>query len=45
MRALKLTVMQDGEVKEKVINLGWASNDDFKAIVQLLVERFQQGNQ
>ena len=45
MRALKLTVMQDGAVKEKVINLGWASNDDFKAIVQLLGERFQQGNQ
>lgn len=40
MRALKLTVLSDGEVKEKIINLGWASNDDFKAIVQLLAERF-----
>lgn len=40
MRALKLTVLADGEVKEKVINLGWASNDDYKAIVELLTERF-----
>ncbi len=40
MRALKLTLVQDGEVREKIINLGWASNDDFKAIAQLLDERF-----
>ena len=40
MRALKLTLVQEGEVREKIINLGWASNDDFKAIVQLLNERF-----
>ncbi len=42
MRALKLTLMQDGEVKEKIINLGWASNNDFNVIVQLVVERFQR---
>ena len=42
MRALKLTLMRDGEVKEKAINLGWASNDDFKAIVQLISERFAE---
>ncbi len=42
MRALKLTIMQDGEIKEKVVNLGWATNDDFKTIVQLVLERFQR---
>jgi len=42
MRALKLTLLRDGEVQEKVINLGWASNDDFKTIVQLVSERFQR---
>ena len=43
MRALKLTLLQDGEVKEKIINLGWASNDDFRTIVRLMGERFQRG--
>ena len=42
MRAFKLTLLEDGKVRQKVLNLGWASNDDFKAIVQLLGERFQQ---
>lgn len=42
MRALKLTLVQDGEVREKIINLGWASNDDFKTIVELLSKRFGQ---
>ena len=42
MRALKLTLVQDGEVKEKIINLGWASNEDFKTIVELLSKRFGQ---
>ena len=42
MRALKLTLLQDGEVREKIINLGWASNDDFKTIVQLVSKRFQR---
>jgi len=41
MRALKLTLEEDGVIKEKVISLGWASNDDFATIVQLLTERFQ----
>ncbi len=42
MRALKLTLLKDGEVREKIINLGWASNDDFRTIVRLLGERFQR---
>ena len=42
MRALKLTLLQDGEVRQKTLNLGWASNDDFKAIVRLISERFEQ---
>jgi hypothetical protein len=42
MRALKLTLMQDGEVKQKVLNLGWASNDDFKTIVHLISQRFAE---
>ena len=42
MRAVKLTLVQDGEVKEKIINLGWASNADFKTIVDLLSQRFGQ---
>lgn len=42
MRALKLTLVEDGGVREKVISLGWASNDDFKAIVELLTKRFNQ---
>jgi hypothetical protein len=43
MRAVKLTLMKDdGTVKNKVLNLGWASNSDFKIIVQLLGERYQQ---
>ena len=42
MRALKLTLMlDDGQVRQKVLNLGWASNDDFKTIVRLITERFQ----
>ena len=42
MRALKLTLLKDGEVREKIINLGWASNDDFGTIVRLVGERFQR---
>ena len=42
MRALKLQVLVDGAVSERVIGLGWASNDDFKRIVQLLAERFNR---
>ena len=44
MRALKLHLMENGEVREKVIGLGWASNDDFKRIVQLLSERFNEAS-
>ena len=44
MRALKITVMQDdGRVKEKVLNLGWASNADFKLIVEILTARDDVG--
>ena len=40
MRALKLSLIKGGEVKEKVISLGWASNDDLKTIIKLVDERF-----
>ena len=40
MRALKLSLIKDGESKEKVISLGWASNDDLKRIIKLADERF-----
>ena len=33
MRALRLTVIEDGEVNEKTISLGWASNKDIKSIL------------
>ena len=42
IRSVTLTVLADGKVKEKIISLGWASRDDYKAIVQLLSERFQR---
>jgi len=42
MRTLKLTLEENGVIKEEIINLGWASNDDFATIVQLLTERFQR---
>lgn len=40
MRALKLSLIRDGESKGKVISLGWASNDDIKMIVKLANDRF-----
>lgn len=40
MRALKLSLINGGEVKEKVISLGWASNDDLKTIIKLVDQRF-----
>ena len=40
MRAIKLSLFKDGVPKDKVISLGWASNDDFKKIVKLADERF-----
>ncbi len=42
IRSVTLTVLADGKVKEKIISLGWASRDDYKAIVQLLSDRFQR---
>ena len=40
MRALKLSLIRDGETKDKVISLGWASSDDFKTIVKIAHDRF-----
>jgi hypothetical protein len=43
MRAFKLTLMHDdGRVSQKVLNLGWASNDDYKKIIALVTENFQR---
>ena len=42
MRAMKLRVLVDGAVQDRVISLGWASNADFKVIVALLHDRFNQ---
>lgn len=40
MRSLKIQVLEDGSMKEKVINLNWASNADFKIILELVGRRF-----
>lgn len=40
MRALKVHVLEDGAVTEKVISLNWASNADFKIILELVGKRF-----
>jgi hypothetical protein len=37
-----LSILKDGKVKEKIISLGWASREDYKAIIALLSERFQR---
>ena len=42
LRSVTLTVLTDGKIKEKIIPLGWASRDDYRAIVKLLSERFQR---
>ena len=42
LRSVKLTVLEDAKVKQKIVSLGWASRADYKAIVQLLSERFQR---
>jgi hypothetical protein len=42
MRSVVLTILKDGKVKDKVVSLGWASRDDYKAIIALLTERFQR---
>ena len=41
-RAVVLTLLQDGQVKEKILSLGWSSRDDFKTISALLADRFQR---
>jgi len=40
MRALKIWVDIDGNEKEKVINLWWASKEDLQAIFQQTAERY-----
>ena len=40
LRSLKLSLIKDGETRDKVISLGWASNDDLKTIIILADERF-----
>ncbi len=42
IRSVRLWMLKDGKVKEKIISLGWASRDDCRAIQQLLVDRFQR---
>jgi hypothetical protein len=42
LRSVQLTILKDGKVKQKIVSLGWASRDDYKAIVQLLSARFQR---
>jgi hypothetical protein len=42
IRSVVLTILKDGKVKEKIISLGWASREDYKAIIALLSERFQR---
>ena len=42
LRSVRLTVLLDGKVKEKIISLGWASQQDCQTIVQLLTERFHR---
>jgi len=40
MRALKVSVRMDGKVKEKVINLWWASKEDLQAIFSAASARY-----
>ena len=42
LRSVQLTLLKDGKVKQKIISLGWASKEDYKAIVQLLSDRYQR---
>ena len=42
MRSVTLTLLADGQVKNQVISLGWASRDDCRTIQQLLATRFQR---
>jgi len=42
LRSVQLTILKNGKVKQKIVSLGWASKDDYRAIVQLLGERFKR---
>ncbi len=42
LRSVTLTMLTDGQVKTKVVSLGWASREDCQAIQQLLAARFQR---
>ncbi len=42
LRSVQLTILKDGKVKQKIVSLGWASREDYRAIVQLLSERFKR---
>ena len=42
LRSVQLTLLKDGKVKQKTVSLGWASREDYKAIVQLLSDRYQR---
>ena len=42
MRSVVLTILKDGKVKDKVVSLGWANREDYRAIIALLTERFQR---
>ena len=40
LKSLTLTLTEGDETRIKVLNLGWASSDDFKAIHDLIKNRF-----
>ena len=40
LKSLTLTLTEDDQTRVKVLNLGWASNDDFKTIHDLIKNRF-----
>jgi len=42
LRSVQLTILKDGKVKQKIISLGWASKEDYQAIVNLLSKRFKR---
>jgi len=42
LRSVTLTILKEGKVKEKIVSLGWASREDYRAIIQLLSQRFQR---
>ncbi|MDH3859770.1 MAG: hypothetical protein OEV07_17380 [Gammaproteobacteria bacterium] len=42
LRSVTLTLLTGGQVKNKVVSLGWASKEDCQTIQQLLAARFQR---